>query len=431
MKKFFLFRREEINEASVHSSDTGEGLSVFAVPSDNVAHITAVKGFVNITFNGSGLYDNVSLLLGDKIEKTSVSIACAPNEEMKVIELILNFISAETRESVMKFDVVDQASTFSRSKVESRNDITVSLKSNPTSILSGEETVEEQARLYNNIIGGIAFNKNKPVIDYNHEEFLTTGTSVITSTGWKNSGIGGSTYDISSGAGVIKSNHSLNATSNFSTSFVVFPSTSYFIIPNSFKVKKDYTIYVVCASTELDGSGLVYSRRYKGLFGDEDGETLGFSGTFDSGFPKQHSTKDSFIMRHSGVTGLPAKSTTKENDWTVSFSYPDPEPTASDYNGCDVFIIRRDKDFNLFLHNRNGDIISYIPKKTRLDTSDSTSSTSGLTDGDLLLEQIGASAQIPSATASVQIARFGVFDYDIGLNASTKLSKDLFNLYTL
>ena len=208
MKKFFLFRREEINEASVHSSDTGEGLSVFAVPSDNVAHITAVKGFVNITFNGSGLYDNVSLLTGDKIEKTRVSIACVPNEEMKVIELILNFISAETRESVMKFDVVDQASTFSRSKVESRNDITVSLKSNPTSILSGEETVEEQARLYNNIIGGIAFNKNKPVIDYNHEEFVTTGTSVITSTGWKNSGIGGSTYDISSGGGVIKSNHS-------------------------------------------------------------------------------------------------------------------------------------------------------------------------------------------------------------------------------
>ena len=428
MKKFFLFRREEINEASVHSSDTGEGLSVFAVPSDNVAHITAVKGFVNITFNGSGLYDNVSLLTGDKIEKTSVSIACAPNEEMTVIELILNFISAETRESVMKFDVVDQASTFSRSKTESKNDITVSLKSNPTSILSGEETAEEQARLYNNVIGGIAFNKNKPVIDYNHEEFLTTGTSVITSTGWKNSGSGGSTYDISSAVGVVKSLHSLNVLSAFSTSYVTFPSTAYFIIPNSFKVKKDYTIYVVCSTKETTTT----STSYKSIFGDEDGETSGFAGTFSTiSFPKQIATKDFFTMRHSGVTGLPAKSTTKENDWTVSFSYPDLQPTASNYNGCDVFIIRRDKDFNLFLHNRNGDIISFIPAKTRLNTPDSSSSTSGLTDGDLLLEQIGAVAQVPAATADIKIARFGVLDYDIGLNASTKLAKNLFNLYTL
>lgn len=427
MKKFFLFRREEINEASVHSSDTGEGLSVFAVPSDSVAHITAVKGFVNITFNNSGVYDNVSLFIGDKIDKTSVSIACAPKEEMKVIELILNFISAETRETVMKFDVVDQVSTFSRSKVESRADVTVNLRSNPTSILSGEESAEEQARLYNNIIGGIAFNKNKPVIDYNHEALSTAGTVVITSTGWKNSGSGGSTYDISSGVGTIKSNHSLNTLSAFSTSFVNFPSTACFIIPNSFKVKKDYTIYVVCSTK----TSATTTTPYRGIFGDENGETFGFAGTFSNSFPKQNATKDFFTMRHSGVTGLPAKSTTKENDWTVSFSYPDLQPTASNYNGCDVFIIRRDKDFNLFLHNRNGDIISFIPSKTRLNTPDSSSFTSGLTDGDLLLEQIGAPAQVSASIADVKIARFGVIDSDIGLNVSTKLAKDLFTLYTL
>ena len=430
MKKFFLFRREEINEASVHSSDTGEGLSVFAVPSDNVAHITAVKGFVNITFNGSGLYDNVSLLTGDKIEKTSVSIACAPNEEMKVIELILNFISAETRESVMKFDVVDQASTFSRSKVESKNDITVSLKSTPTSILSGEETAEEQARLYNNVIGGIAFNKNKPVIDYNHEAFSTTGTVTITSTGWKNSGSGGSTYDISSAVGVIKSFHSLNSSSEFSTSYVNFPSTGYFIIPNSFTVKKDYTIYVVCNTRELADTAL--TRKYNGLFGDSDGETLGFSGSIKSTTnAKSRATRDTFTIRHSGVTGLPAESTTIENDWTVPFPYPDLHPTDSDYNACDVFIIRRDKKFNLFLHNRNGDIVSFIPAKTRLNTLGSSNATSGLTDGNLLIEQIGAHNQLATGTFTGHIARFGVLDYDIGLNASTKLAKDLFNLYTL
>jgi hypothetical protein len=215
----------------------GEGLSVFAVPSDSVAHITAVKGFVNITFNNSGVYDNVSLFIGDKIEKTSVSIACAPKEELKVIELILNFISAETREIVMKFDVVDQVSTFSRSKVESRTDVTVNLRSNPTSILSGEESADEQARLYNNVIAGIAFNKNKPVIDYNHEALSTTGNTTITSTGWKNAGSGGSTYNISSAAGIIKS-YVASSTTGFSTSSVRFADSSYFIIPNAFTAKK-------------------------------------------------------------------------------------------------------------------------------------------------------------------------------------------------
>ena len=429
MKKFFLFRREEINEASVHSSDTGEGLSVFAVPSDSVAHITAVKGFVNITFNNSGVYDNVSLFMGDKIEKTSVSIACAPEEEMKVIELILNFISSETRNTVMKFDVVDQVSTFSKSKVDSRTDVTVSLMSNPTSILSGEESADEQARLYNNIIAGIAFNKNKPVIDYNHEALSTTGTATITSTGWKNSGSGGSTYNISSAVGTIKSLVSSSST-GLSTSSVQFSSDACFIIPNAFTVKNDYTVYVVCSTNETDSGGVAI-RKYKSLFGDADGETLGFTG--NSYGLKMKSTKNVFTMRHSGATGLPAMSTTVENDWTVSFSFPDAEPTASDYNSCDVFIIRRDKDFNLFLHNRNGDIVSFIPAKTKLNTPGSSNTTSGLTDGNLLIEQIGAHYKDSTITGtfSGRIARFGVIDSDIGLNVSTKLAKDLFTLYTL
>ena len=112
MKKFFLFRREEINKASVHSSDMGEGLSVFAVPTDNVSFLTAVKGFVNITFNGSGMYEDVGLFSGESIEKTSVSVSCTEGQEMAFIENIINFISRDTTEQVMKFDVVEKSSTF-------------------------------------------------------------------------------------------------------------------------------------------------------------------------------------------------------------------------------------------------------------------------------------------------------------------------------
>ena len=40
--KFFLFRREEINVGSVKSSDSGIGLSVFAIPVSEMAFMTAV-----------------------------------------------------------------------------------------------------------------------------------------------------------------------------------------------------------------------------------------------------------------------------------------------------------------------------------------------------------------------------------------------------
>jgi hypothetical protein len=184
----------------------------------------------------------------------------------------------------------------------------------------------------------------------------------------------------------------------------------------------------VCSTDEV--ADFAQTRKYKGVFGDSDGETLGFTGELvGSVNPKTRAARNVFTMRHSGVTGLAATSTTVEDDWTVSFPFPDPEPTASDYNPCDVFIIRRDKDFNLFLHSRDGDIVSFIPSKTRLNTPGSSNTTSGLTDGNLLIEQIGAHNQIASGTFSGYVPRFGVIDSDIGLNASVKLAKDLFTLY--
>ena len=54
--KFFLFRREEVNEGSVKSSNSGIGLSVFAIPVNQMSFMTAVKGAINITFNDAGVF---------------------------------------------------------------------------------------------------------------------------------------------------------------------------------------------------------------------------------------------------------------------------------------------------------------------------------------------------------------------------------------
>jgi hypothetical protein len=433
MKKFFLFRREEINKASVHSSDMGEGLSVFAVPTDNVSFLTAVKGFVNITFNGSGMYEDVSLFSGESIEKTNVSVSCTEGQEMAFIENIINFISRDTAEQVMKFDVVEKSSTFKKSTVLNKNDVRISLKENASDIGNPQKDSLSEVRDHNNIIAGISFNKNMPIIDYNHEwikENFTSGTPV---TEWKNSGYGGDTYSIVAATGTIKTQEDSDF-SRISKASMQFGSSTFFTIPNSFTAKADYTIYFVAHSRD---------HGYKPLFGDSAGETVGFCGDILevgsarlSAGTTSSAKSNALTMRHSGVSSLPATSSSVDNDWTDSFVFPDKFKAntagVSDHDQhirCDVFVIRRDKDYNLFLHNRDGNIISFIPAKTRKDDPTFTSRTSFLTDGDLLIQNLGGYGGLTTNTFYGYLGRFGVIDKDIGLNAATKLAKDLSALY--
>ena len=432
MKKFFLFRREEINKASVHSSDMGEGLSVFAVPTDNVSFLTAVKGFVNITFNGSGMYEDVGLFSGESIEKTNVSVSCTEGQEMAFIENIINFISRDTTEQVMKFDVVEKSSTFKKSTVLNKSDVRISLKENASDIGNPQKDSLSEARDHNNVIAGISFNKNAPIIDYNHEWAETFPNNQVMTT-WKNSGYGGDKYSIVSATGSVKTNHNLTQ-SRISKPSMLFISSAFFTIPNSFTIKSDYTIYFAAHSKD---------HGYKPLFGDSAGETVGFCGdVLEVGSARlsagtsSAAKSNALTMRHSGVSALPATSSSVDNDWTDSFSFPDKfkanaAGTSDDdqHRRCDVFAIRRDKDYNLFLHNRDGNIISFIPAKTRKEDPTFTPSTSFLTDGDLLIENLGGYGGLTTNTFYGYLGRFGVIDKDIGLNAATKLTKDLSALY--
>ena len=205
MKKFFLFRKEEINASSVTASDSGQGLSVLALPADSLAFASAGKGHIVLSFNGATKYEESNLTDGESLEKTSVKIPCEIGKEVDLIESILAFISREGGKSVMKFDAVDESSTFSPVSYDSKIESKVHI--NPTKRVTGESSTQSfigstgtvGADVVSTTIAGIDFDiaENKPIVDYNHTdlESKTVGHEV---NSWNNDGTGGNSYDIGS-----------------------------------------------------------------------------------------------------------------------------------------------------------------------------------------------------------------------------------------
>ena len=89
-------------------------------------------------------------------------------------------------------------------------------------------------------------------------------------------------------------------------------------------------------------------------------------------------------------------------------------------------IIRRDKNFNMFLHNRDGDIIAKIPAKTNIDDPSLVASSPGRTDGDLVFKAVGTSR---NNIGKFFLNRFGIIKSDIGANNAANLAKQLYKFY--
>ena len=116
--------------------------------------------------------------------------------------------------------------------------------------------------------------------------------------------------------------------------------------------------------------------------------------------------------------------------------FPAPDNILGLEETLHVFVIRRDKNSNMYLHNRTGDLVGFIPSFTMADTLDRKTTTFDfMTDGGLLIEQIGSAGGIVDASSSPNksfrgnLARFGVIENDIGANATANLAQDLFKLY--
>lgn len=429
-RKFFFFRREPESETSVSFSDTGVGLSTIAIPSENLTFITAGKKKVVFTFRDCNGFDDSNLIEGESIPKANITVSCKEGEEAALIESVINFMSRKTPKNIMKFDVVNNDSTFKEAVVDSLTDVVSVIPSTPintaTKSLSKGDSTHETAQT----IAEIYFNESKPVIDFNHEGLSSYGDGVPI-TAWANAGTGGSTYDAGPQLGAPAAITDASEPTLIEKAANIGSSNS-FRLSNSLTVSDDYTIYAV-----INTNGLSLSGDYGigALYGDSAGESFGFGGRpqEDGAISSSNNTfqyvKDTFAVRHKGITGYPAfTSTSNTSDGTKSVNIPDPDVTSINYNANNVFVIRRDSNFNLYLHDRSGDIVAKIPAKTsQLDPS-LTATSPGRTDGDLEVFSI-ADANGVSISAKVYLNRFGVITRDVGPNEAANLARQLFDLY--
>ena len=425
--KFFLFNITEPTKGSERASDSGIGVSTFCVPADKLCNITSSKGLINMTFDNAGIYDEALVRPGEALNKVNVTIASDENQEVLLIKSILNFISVESTEKILTFDIVEKTSLFSAAKIESISDIKIKIPTMPINMETGRISVGTDAEEFQDTIAGINFHGNLPILDYNHEG-LSAYADGAEITSWHNAGTGGVTYSIAANEGT-PSCETDAATSNLSQNSAFISVGEYFIVPNSFKVKDDYTIYCVLGQAIPRMS----------MYGDDAGETVGFGGSFPSGVDLNNVTvkdkRNSFSVRHSGISGSVATTQTDNTDnGTIDYKWPKSQIAdyvVADYE-LDVFIIRRDEDFNMFLHNRDGDVIGFIPSKSKKADDTLHANSTFRTDGDLLIEVLGTVKDItPLAGLGFRgfIGRFGVIPNDIGAARSATLAQDLFEFY--
>ena len=439
-----MFRRTDPIGSDKRFSDGGGDIPILGIPADQVAFITAGRGTVNITFNGAGMYESNEMFIGDSLEKTNVTISCKEGKELKLIEKIILFASKTDGKTIMRFDALEQRAAFDDVVISNVTDIVAKIKSQPTERVSQKVSVGDPASRFRNIVGGINFGSttNKPFLDYNHE--LLTGADDSTLTLWRNSGTGSSTYNIANHTGTVTvQDEATAAATGLSKKCVQFAVGTFLNIPDV-TIEDDYTIYFAIGDPGV-GTG-----SFGQLFGDDAGETLGFS---NEGYSSL------FTMRHNGLTGKPfeVNSDTDESG-SIRYTFPDKSRTTDigSRQFCYVFVIRRDKDFNVSLHNHEGEIVAFVPafterstskvvskikskptdiskgiyeKTTTPITSKVTAGSSDRTDGNLLLQQLGSSGSNILSSFAGTLSRFGVIKRDIGAGSASQLAKDLYDLY--
>ena len=462
-KKFFLFRRSNPLGPVKRFSENGKDISILGIAADQIGFITAGRGEINITFNGASIYEDNELFAGDSIEKTNISISCQEGSEMELIEKIMFFVSREDSKTIMKFDVLDNVSPFREVITTSVSDISSKIKAQPTERVSQKISTGDAASRFANVVAEINFGtrENRPFIDYNHQSmYPVDNTDIASSAGAdvKNAGTGGAVYDITGGSGhtgaVTTQTESTAAATGLGQICMQFAANSFLNVPD-ITIKDDYTMYFVIGDSG-SGSG---SEGFGVLFGDDAGETLGFS---SAGFP------DEFTMRHDGLDGKPFRVKTSDNtQGTEAYQFPDRSSKTSigERQFCYVFVIRRDKQFNMYLYNHEGELVAFVPaftvkstdkpkfeitrkqteainllqskidyrkeQRKRLSKKEIkvTTGTPDRTDGNILIQQLGTSGSNVTDSFSGTLGRFGIITRDTGDAFCSQLAQDLYELY--
>ena len=459
-KKFFLFRRSDPVGPIKRFSENGTDISILGIPADQIAFMTAGQGQVNLTFNNASIYEDSGLFIGDSIEKTNISISCKEGAELSLIEKIILFASSATGKTIMKFDALEGRAAFDDVVISNVTDVKAKIKSQPTERVTQKISGGDVKARFQNIIGEINFGSrdNKPFIDYNHQSMYpvdNTDIIAVSAAEWRNAGTGGATYNIAGGTGsdgVTTQTEATAASVGLGQICAQFGANSFLNVPDV-TIKDDYTMYFVIGDAGAGSSG----NGFGVLFGDDAGETLGFS---TLGNP------DTFTMRHAGLDGDPFKFKTSTNtSGTEAYQFPDRSANTNigERQFCYVFILRRDKQFNLYLYNHEGELVAFVPALTVASTTKTiikevesikntktlngkflpktsekyevkdipkvTTGTPGRTDGNLLIQQLGSTGSSAVNGFTGTLGRFGVIKRDVGDAVCSQLAQDLYALY--
>lgn len=411
MKKFFLFKREEPQEYHDSKSDTGEALSILAIPADSLSYMTAAKGSVDILFNNASPYEESNLTDGESIEKTEVTVGCQQGRELELMEAIMNFISRDSKQNIMRFDALEIANTFP----ENSGATTINAKVRQNPIKRVDQSISTQTFIgVDNTTGaltpavttiaGINFLSvdNLPVVDYNEvvlegKNYSTGGTI----THWNNDSdaVPGGTniFDLHE-IGTPKYRVATNWISKPYADFNDGGTQNYFFVssnsstPEDLIVKGDYTMYMVVGILPGDAVNSVYSST----------TTTDCSGPFPN------------VSGGSSVF-FDFKDSTNENNFVFATSSSFPGTYQGEYNSDNslfVFVIRRDSNNVVTIYGRKGEIMATIP-------------ATGSTDGQLHINRIGGALGI----SKIKLARFGVIKKDMGNDFCVGLGPTLYNRY--
>ena len=258
MKKFFLFKRRELNASSTLTSDSGEGLDLFAVPADRIGFISASVGKVSIVFNDATIYEESNLLDGESFRKTSVTVSCEEGKEEALMGDIMSFVySSGSKQNVMKFDAVG-SSNVKNVKLESFSDVTSEVRELPVVRSTGDASrntfiggTAGTAFGTGNVIAGIDFGAdNKPIIDLNETGLGESGGNV---NAWTNGGSGGSTYNVGSIGGTLNFDDSTGRANNgLATAAADFASSNNVQLANNYVRSGDFTMFAVIGKSTSD-----------------------------------------------------------------------------------------------------------------------------------------------------------------------------------
>ena len=412
MKKFFLFKRRDINVSSISTSDTGEGVDVFAISTDLLAFMTASLGKVNIVFNNATIYEESNLLDGESFKKTIVTVSCNQGKEFDLIDSIMRFIGAEkTSSNVMRFDAVEGYTNLGSASVGAFTDVVSEVKQNP--VVRTTQKVSKRTFIGGTAstafgtgatIAGIEFGEgNEPVIDYNEDGFTEAGGNV---TAWANSGTGSTTYDISTISGTIPLDTSTGRLNNgLATQAADMDSSDYFDLPATYQAEKEFTLYCVVGRSVTDVQdsaklGFVF----QGSATSGQGLTYAFVDPFDN-----NNFKFQFSGEKGGFVTVPAPSP------IITNNVPEGEIKT-----CYVFVIRRDAESNIIIYDNTGNAIA-IAEANTVDGSYER------TDRKFVFRHIGGALLVHKFQGN--LARLGVIPNDIGAAAASQLAIDLDKRY--